>query len=253
MLSKKLLKNITKRNFFKIVPQNMEGVRLFLGKMQTEIKAGFHLNLPLFHKIWLVDMRERIMQIPEMRIVSLDNVTYSVEGSIQFKIIDSKKALLNVQNVSGSIVEKSKMELRSLLGSMEINEVLKSRSTISDETIKRLGKIEEDWGVSIVSTEITDIKFDDSMTKAMAVKAESDRMAEAKIINARADVETAKQYSEASKIYGENPITMRLREFQLWSSVSKNQAATIYVVPSNLLDFIKPLTQSKDIADKDKK
>lgn len=243
MISNKFKSICNKRNFFKVVPETKKGVKLFLGKFDREVGAGFNIDLPFFHQIWLIDMRERIMQIPEMKIVSLDNVTYRVEGSIQFKIVDPKKALLNVQYVDQNTVEKCKMELRSLLGSMEINDVLRSRSTVSDETKKRLSKIEHDWGIEILATEITDIKFDESMTKAMAVKAESDRMAEAKIINAKADVATAKQYSEAAKIYGENPITMRLREFQLWSSVSKNPGATVYVVPSNLLDFIKSDTK----------
>lgn len=169
---------------------------------------------------------------------------------VQFKITDPKKALLNVQNVDHNTVEKCKMVLRNLLGQMEINEVLKSKSQISLETKEKLEQVERDWGIEILATEITDIKFDDSMTKAMAVKAESDRMAEAKIINAKADVETAKQYAEAAKIYSENPITMRLREFQLWSSVSKNPGSTIYVVPSNLLDFIKHTENKADILDK---
>ena len=73
----------------------------------------------------------------------------------------------------------------------------------------------------------------------MAVRAEADRNAEAKIINAKADVETAKQYDEAAKIYRENLVTLRLREYQLWHSVSKNPCTTIYVVPSNALDFFK--------------
>ena len=72
------------------------------------------------------------------------------------------------------------------------------------------------------------------MRRALAVKAEADRNAEAKIINAKADVETAKEYNEAAKIYEENPVTLRLREFQLWSSVSKNPNATMFVIPSNL-------------------
>jgi regulator of protease activity HflC (stomatin/prohibitin superfamily) len=85
---------------------------------------------------------------------------------------------------------------------------------------------------------LKDISFDESMTRAMAVKAEADRNAQAKLINAEADIQTAELYSKAAKIYSENPITLRLREFQLWNSVSKNPNNTIYVVPSSLLDKI---------------
>lgn len=84
MFIKKAIKPLlNNRNFFKVVSQNEKGVKLFLGKFNNDVEPGFNINLPFFHQIWLIDMRERIMSIPEMKIVSLDNVTYKVEGSIQ--------------------------------------------------------------------------------------------------------------------------------------------------------------------------
>jgi len=104
---------------------------------------------------------------------------------------------------------------------------------------KSLEDVEVDWGIKISNIQFKDISFDQTMNRAMAVKAEADRSAEAKLINATADIKTAELYAKAAEIYKENPITLRLREFQLWNSISKNPNSTIYVVPSNLLDFIK--------------
>lgn len=234
-----------KRTFFTIVPEYKGGVRLNLGKFGTDMKPGLRLNLPIYHQTYLLDMRDQVETIPKMQVISADNVTFEVDASIQYRIIDAKKACLNVQHIDHAIMERCKMELRNSLSSMDINDALKKKSEISKSVLDAMSKIKNDWGVEISTVQIRDIRFDESMKRAMSTVAEATRQAEAKVINARADIETAKQYSEAAKIYTENPMTVRLREFQLWNSVSKNPGSTIYVVPSNLLDAIGPLTTKK--------
>lgn len=227
-----------RRNFFTIIPEYERGVRLYLGKFQKIIEPGINMNLPFFHRIIYLDTREHMAMMPTMQLISADNVTFEVDASIQFKFIDTKKAILNVSNVTESVIERCKMELRNILSSMTINNILQNKTNISKSVLDAISKIKDDWGVEISTVQIKDIKLDESMKKAMSTVAEATRQAEAKIINAKADIETAKQYNEAAKIYSENPMTVRLREFQLWNSVSKNPGTTIYVVPSNLLEGI---------------
>lgn len=233
---------VPKRNFFKIVPEYKNGVRLNFGKFTSEIKPGIRLNLPFYHQIFLRDLRDIVGTIPTMQVISADNVTFEVDASIQYKVIDAKKACLNVQHVDHAIMERCKMELRNSLSSMNINDALQKKSEISKSVSDAMSKIKNDWGIEISTVQIRDIKFDESMKRAMSTVAEATRQAEAKVINAKADIETAKQYNEAAKIYAENPMTVRLREFQLWNSVSKNPGSTIFVVPSNLLETISSLT-----------
>ena len=229
---------IISRNFFTFVPENKEGVKLFMGKKQCVVKPGFNWRIPFLHDIWLVDIREKVRDIPKMQVISSEGVTFRMDASLQCKIVNSEAALLNVEYVMDAVLEKCKMELRDMLSSMEINKILSSRGEISNEVKNKLHHLENDWEIKIISVQIRDIEFDESIKKSMSVKAEADRLAEAKIINADADVKTAEKYNEAAKIYSENPITLRLREFQLWTTVSNNPNTTIYVVPSNLLDTL---------------
>jgi erythrocyte band 7 integral membrane protein len=233
-------KTIPKRNFFTIIPQYQKGVKSNLGKFRAVVDPGLRLYLPIYHHIEYVDMRETMQEIPKQSLISKDNVTFYFNGSIQYKIVDPKKAIFNVDDLRHNIVEKAQMEMRNILSTRDINEILQEKNKISDELISSFKESVEDWGVDIKSIQIKDFQFDENMKRSMSVRAEADRNAEAKIINARADVETAKQYAEAAKIYAENPITMRLREYQLWQQVSKNPASSIYVVPSNLVEFFKP-------------
>ncbi len=232
---------IQKRNFFVIVPEYKGGVRLCFGKFQQVMTPGIRLHLPLYHQIYLTDIRDQVHTIPKMQAISADNVPFEVDASLQFKIIDCRRAILSVANVEDALSERCKMELRDRLGSMTINEILQNKSEISKSILKNLSEIKNDWGVHIETIQIKDIKFDDTMKKAMSTVAEANRQAEAKIINAKSDIETAKQYNEAAKIYAENPLTVRLREFQLWNSVSKNPGSSIYVVPSDIFNLVQEM------------
>lgn len=226
------------RTFFSIVPANERGIRLNFGKEGYLIEPGIRLCLPFYHDIVTIDIREQINEISTMQIISSDNVTFKIDTCVRYKVVDARKALLNVSYVNEAVIDICKMELRNILSSLTINEILQKKSEISIHVLQSMEKIEKQWGVDVVSVQIKDMEFDESMKKAMSTIAEATRQAEAKLINAKADIETAKQYSEAAKIYAENPMSVRLREFQLWNSVSKNPASTIYVVPSNLVDFL---------------
>jgi len=112
--------------------------------------------------------------------------------------------------------------------------------------MEKMSELQEHWGIKIKTVQLSDISFDETMKKAMAIEAETKRNADAKIVNAKADVVVAKEFEEAAKIYKENPLTMRLRELELWRSVSKNPASTIIVVPSDIVNFFTNTNKSED-------
>ena len=228
-----------KRTLFTIVKQWEHGVKLNFGKYVSTLKPGIRLNIPYYHQIYKINMADRVRHMNSQSLISKDNVTFHIDSSIQYKVVDARKSLLNVTLLDTMILDRCRMSLRQVLSGLEINDILHNMEDTTIKIQQSLQNLEEMWGIEISNIQLKDISFDESMKRAMAVKAEADRNAQAKIINAKADVKTAKLYSKAAKIYSENPVTLRLREFQLWSSVSKNPNNTIYVVPSNLTDFFK--------------
>jgi regulator of protease activity HflC (stomatin/prohibitin superfamily) len=231
------------RQFFTVIPQYERGVRTFLGVYDKVLDPGVRLNLPFLHCIYPVNISERFEKIPQQSLISMDNVTFHVDATVQYKIVHPDRAIFNVNNLGSNLIERCQMEIRNVLSSMEINDILRNRNEVTNNIKTNLKSVEDSWGINILLIQLKEISFDENMRKAMAIKAEADRNAEAKLINATADVETARKYNEAATIYSENPITLRLREFQLWNSVSKNPGTTIYVVPSNILDFMKSIKE----------
>ena len=231
------------RTFLTIVKENERAVKLNFGKFHSVIEPGLRLKIPYYHLIYKVNMANCILNIPKQSLISKDNITFTIDSSVQYKVIDAKKSILNVYNLYSMLPERCQMSMRQILSSLDINGILHGLKDIPNLVKLSLHSIEVDWGIEIINVQIRDIQFDESVKRAMGVKAEAERSAEAKLINAEADVKTAEKYAQAATIYKENPITLRLREFQLWTTVSQNNNTQFFVIPSNLLDF--PKNQEK--------
>lgn len=233
------------RPFFTVINQYQRGVKMFLGSKRGVLEPGFRLDLPFFHNIIKVNMADHTLKIPKQNLISSGNVTVHVSAILQYNIIDPEKAIYNVANLQTSLIDCATSEIRNVLGTHTFKEIIESRSAFADSLKLKLKPLEEAWGINIKMVQLNDVSLDDSMVRAMAVNAEAKLQADAKITNAKSDVETARAYAEASKLYLENPISLRLREFQLWNNVSQNPGTTIYVVPSTILDSISRLTGKK--------
>jgi regulator of protease activity HflC (stomatin/prohibitin superfamily) len=210
-----------KRTFLTTIQENCRGVRLAWGKFDSILSPGLNWDIPFYHKITTIGLSRHIIPLAKQKIICQDNVTIFVDSAVEYQIIDARKAIIDVSNIHHTILEKCQMKLSNELGSKKFNDIQGEKNTVSENITKDLAVLEEDWGVKIYNVQIKDISFEESMTRTMATQADAERQAAAKIIHAKADVQVAAEYEQASKIYKENPISLRLREFQLWSSVSK--------------------------------
>jgi regulator of protease activity HflC (stomatin/prohibitin superfamily) len=227
------------RTFFTVINEYERGVKLNFGKFESVLLPGLRLNIPIYHTIYKVNMANNILNIPTQSLISKDNITFTIDSSVQYKITDPQKAVLSVFDLKQMLPERCQMSMRQILSSLDINGILHGLKDIPNLVKSSLETFEHDCGIEIINVQIRDIQFDEVVKRAMGVKAEAERSAEAKLINAVADVKTAEIYDQAAKIYKENPITLRLREFQLWTTISQNKNSQYFVIPSNLLDFPK--------------
>ena len=228
------------RTFLTIIPAYQTGIKFTFGNLKGKIDAGLRLNIPFIHEIHRVDMRDRIADLNQQQLITANGVTMTIDGAVEYKIVDPLKAIMNVSNIQPNIQQKCLLELRSALSSKNHDYVLQNRDAISHDVVSVLKpKFFEEWGVDLKNVKIKDIQLDEQLKRALAVTAEATKNAEAKIINAEADIKTAEIYKKAAEIYAENPITLRLREFQLWGNIAKDPNSKFYVIPSNIVDFIK--------------
>lgn len=226
-----------KRTFFTVVDTNFKGIRLRLGKNSGNIDSGFHLYIPFIDEIHLIDMSERVEKLKYQTLISKDNVSVKLDSSIQYQVTNPYKALFDVKDFKQTILERASVSIRETVSSSSINDLLHNSGNVRKSILNNIGDTEH-WGIKIIGVNIKDIIFDDSMKKSMATVAEANRLADAKIINARADIETAKLYKEAAALYDDEK-ALKLREFQLLTTLSHNPASTIYFYPSDIAQMFK--------------
>lgn len=219
---------------FPTIFANEKGVKFTFGKFSKVVEPGWRFRVPIIQNMAAVNMSENVMNITTQSVVSNDNVTFYTDAAIHWQVVDAKACFLNVSDLETSLLQITKAEIRNVIGEYEFNDILKAKHQVMHQVLERICFVERQWGVKLYNVQFTDISFDENMRRAMAVKAEADRNAEAKIIQAEADVKSARMYKEAADIYTENPITLRLREYQLWSSVSKNPSNSVFVISSDV-------------------
>jgi len=244
-----------RRSFFRVVYEYEKGVTFTLGKLSSVKDPGIRIKLPLVQWMWKADLRTSLEDLHRQEVITRDNVTIKVDGVVQFKIVDPKKAICNVEGVGDwskgdgnnfyrkgvetVIKELAQLKIREELSHCDINEILHNREKLSQQLLEGTQELTGDWGVELQSIRIKDIIFDESMTRAMAKRAEAERTAEAKKINAKADIETAEIYEKASEKYEKNPTAMRLRELEALVRMAGEKSNSTILIPTQVLDVIK--------------
>ena len=186
-------RNLQKKTFFTFVYQYQKGVTFTMGKLTSIKEPGIRVKLPFVQTMWKVDMRTYLENLEPQKVITRDNVTIDVDGVVQYKIVDPEKAICNIERVRGSLKELAQLKIREELSHRNMNDILHNREELGQQLLDGTQELTGDWGVELESIRIKDIIFDGSMTRAMAKRAEAERTAEAKMINAEADVRTAKK------------------------------------------------------------
>ncbi|MCH9613057.1 MAG: hypothetical protein S4CHLAM102_15610 [Chlamydiia bacterium] len=237
-----------RRTFFKFVHEYEKGVSFTFGKLTAVKNPGIRINIPVIQEMWQADMRTDLAKLPHQEVVTRDNVTIKVDGTAQYRVIDAKKAICSIagvgkksKGVKWMIMELAQLKMREVLSHYSVDEILQNREKLNQALLEGTQQLSGDWGVEVHSIRIKDIHFDDSMTRAMAKKAEAERTADAKLINANADVQTAEIYSKAAALYEKNPAAMRLRELEAVTRMATEKSNSFFVVPSQVFDTLKEL------------
>jgi regulator of protease activity HflC (stomatin/prohibitin superfamily) len=134
------------RSFFTIVNAWEKGVRLGFGKYTATVESGLRLCIPVYHTVYKINMADRVQHLAKQSLISKDNVTFTIDSSVQYKVTDAKKSLLNVTNLDTMVIERCQMALRKVLSGLELNEILHDLEDTSTTIKASLQNLEEKWG-----------------------------------------------------------------------------------------------------------
>jgi regulator of protease activity HflC (stomatin/prohibitin superfamily) len=204
---------------------------------QKALGPGVVLMLPWgIDRATVVDTRTKVIQIPQQEVITRDNISIGVDAVVYADVGSPMDAILRVEQYMPATLQLAATTLRSIIGRMELDEVLAKRQEINDEVRTILDQRTEQWGVEITSVEIKDISLPVEMKRAMARQAEAERERRAKVIMSEGELQAAEKLAQAARLIGAEPAALQLRLYQTLVEVSAGNNNTIVVpVPIELL------------------
>jgi len=220
----------------KVLKEYQRGVVFRLGKVIGLKGPGLIIVWPMIDSIRRVDLRVVAMDVPPQDVITLDNVSVRVNAVVYFRVIDPKKAVLEVENYIYATSQLAQTTLRSVLGEASLDQLLSQRDEINSKLQDILDRMTDPWGIKVSTVEVKHVDLPEDMQRVMARQAEAERDRRAKIIRAAAEFEASQKLADAADIIDAHPVALQLRYLQTLSEIAvENNSTTIFPLPIELL------------------
>lgn len=190
-------------------------------------------------KIIRVTLQEVAWEIPPQDVITRDNVSLKVNAVVFFRVLSAQKAIVQVQNYRYQVEQLAQTCLRSVLGEVELDDLLSQREKLNARLQSILDVHTEPWGIKVTKVEVKQVDLPQDMQRAIARQAEAERERRAKIINADGEFQASEKLSEAASILAKEPITITLRYLQTLAEIGTEKNTTIvFPIPIELLSAL---------------
>jgi regulator of protease activity HflC (stomatin/prohibitin superfamily) len=226
----------------KVLPEYERGVVFRLGRLLREPKGpGLVIILFPIDRIVRVSLRTIVHDVPPQDVITRDNVSVKVNAVVYFRVMDPKRAIVEVENFHYATSQLSQTTLRSVLGQVELDDLLSQRERLNSQLQSILDKHTDPWGIKVSMVEVKHVDLPPDMQRAMARQAEAEREKRAKIIHAEGEMLAARNIAKAAEVLAENPVSLQLRYLQTLVETSTERNSTIiFPVPIDLIQaFLK--------------
>jgi regulator of protease activity HflC (stomatin/prohibitin superfamily) len=224
-------------NSIKILPEYERGVVFRLGRLRPmDYGPGLFLLIPVVDRMIRISLRTVVHDVPPQDIITRDNVSVKVNAVVYFRVMNPRKAVVEVENYHYATSQLSQTTLRSVLGQVELDALLAEREKLNQELQTILDKHADPWGIKVSAVEVKHVDLPVAMQRAMAKQAEAEREKRAKIIHAEGEFLAATNLAKAAEEIGKHPITLQLRYLQTLTEIASEKNSTIvFPLPLDLL------------------
>jgi regulator of protease activity HflC (stomatin/prohibitin superfamily) len=208
---------------------------------------GLVLMVPFIDKMVKVSLQTVALDVPPQDVITRDNVSIKVSAVIYFRVIDPEKAIIAVQDYLYATSQIAQTTLRSVLGQVELDDLLSARDKINQQLQRIIDEHTEPWGIKVLNVEVKQIDLPQDMQRAMAKQAEAERERRAKVINAEGEFQAAAKLGEAAEVLTRFPVAVQLRYLQTMREIaSERNTTTFFPLPMDLLGPILQGMRGKD-------
>ncbi len=220
----------------RVLKEYQRGVVFRLGKVIGLKGPGLVFVFPIIDSMKKVDLRVITMDIPPQDVITRDNVSVKVNAVTYYRVIDPKKAVLEVTNYMYATNQLAQTTLRSVLGEATLDGLLANRDEINGKLQDILDRMTDPWGIKVSAVEVKHVDLPEDMQRMMAKEAEAERDRRAKIIRADAELQASVKLAEAAKILDVHPSALQLRYLQTLTDIAVENNSTIaFPIPMELL------------------
>lgn len=230
----------------RIAKEYERGVIFRLGRVIGAKGPGLFFIIPIVDRMVRVTLRTTTMDIPPQDIITRDNVTVRVNAVAYFNVVDAVRSVIAIENYIFGTGQVAQTTLRSIVGQADLDDLLVKRDEINQRLQQIIDQLTDPWGVKVTLVEVKDVELPESMRRAMARQAESERERRAKVIHAKGEREAAAELGEAAAILEQHPAALQLRVLSTMNEVAAEKNSTlIFPLPVEVLRWVEGATGQK--------
>jgi len=220
----------------KVVKEYERGVRFTLGKFSGVINPGLRFVIPILQTWQKVDIRTKVIDVPDQDAITKDNVSIKVNAVLYFKVSDAEKAIIQVEHYGYAVSQLAQTTMRDVVGEVTLDELLSKREAVSSKIRLIVDKATDPWGIKVKSVELKHVELPENLKRVIGKEAEAEREKRAVIIKASGEVIAADNMAKAAKILATGPGALHLRTLQSINDISSDQSNTvIFAIPLEIL------------------
>ncbi len=225
----------------KILAEYERGVIFRLGKLLSQPKGpGVILVFAPIDRIVRVSLRTVVLDVPAQDVITRDNVSVKVNAVLYFRVMDPRRAIVEVENYMYATSQLAQTTLRSVLGEVELDDLLSQRERLNQHLQQILDQRTDPWGIKVSAVEVKHVDLPPDMQRAMARQAEAEREKRAKIIHAAGELEASAKLSQAAGVIATEPMAITLRYLQTLTEIAAEKNSTIiFPLPIEIIHLLK--------------
>ena len=220
----------------KQVNQYERGIKFTLGKFSKIMEPGLNFVCPIFQSYRKVDIRTKVVDVPNQEAITKDNVSIGINAVVYYKVFDASKAVIEVENFYFAVSQLAQTTMRNTVGTVTLDELLTERDKISETIKKIVDEASDPWGIKVENVELKDVTLPEEMKRVIAKAAEAEREKQAVITKSKGELEAANNLSEAANVLSGAPGALHLRTLSTINDISSDQSNTIvFALPIEVL------------------
>jgi regulator of protease activity HflC (stomatin/prohibitin superfamily) len=223
-----------------ILAEYERGVVFRLGKLLAQPKGpGVVLVFRPIDRLVRISLRTVVLDVPPQDIITRDNVSVKVNAVVYFRVVDPRRAVVEVENFQYATSQLAQTTLRSVLGQAELDELLADRDRLNAQLQQILDHQTDPWGIKVSAVEVKHVDLPQDMQRAMARQAEAEREKRARIIHAEGELIASEKLAQAAGVLAQQPSAITLRYLQTLTDIGSEQSSTIvFPLPIELLRMV---------------